>query len=655
MEDQQWLRHLLPLPREIDIADQLEVHPAQLRLCVTPDASALTEQAAAELHQLFADRAECALNGESFTITLALADDQGRLADTPITAERLQDLPNREQAYLIQPAGPNQLIIAALDGRGLYYGARTLYQLLAATLTPERVLVPLVHIVDWPDLDERGLWNFPEEDEWIPWMASLKLNYGKMTATHLAPIERDKPNQASIEREQMLEARSRAFNCAPYILHLNFLHDCGLYRAYPELAGKGESALTGRYLAHKEGNQHRAPCASQPKLIEILSEWMQSIAAQDARDISCWLSERPGQCECDDCTAVGQFVLEARAFVAAWQRTREQYPELEIRIFLSTTTLERDYRVLAELPAEVKVERACASGLERVLHQPRDLFANPLYESCAKAGRWIASYDVPIGVNGDVDTPEFKVPECSAHRIRDYVGQLYDRGYQGAYGMIAWAKLARETNGFNIAALAEWAWNGNGRSTREFAAAWATQEGLSDPEKFAEWAELMGPIEFDVFDSNFPLCYSQDEALEMVRHRQRPYLGEGMFRYYPSPEAFDAKKAICSQALEIADDLPTYFARETALVRTYVDLAHRIWQVAEHLALHDLHDLEDQEAIRDLLAVLHQAGEDNVAALRAWRSHLGPEPWHYRVHDALQGTERTVREIERFIAERYFY
>ena len=104
MEDQQWLRHLLPLPREIDIADQLDVHPAQLRLCVTPDANALAEQAAAELRQLFADRAECALNGKSFTITLALADDQGRLADTTITAARLQDLPNREQADLIQPA-----------------------------------------------------------------------------------------------------------------------------------------------------------------------------------------------------------------------------------------------------------------------------------------------------------------------------------------------------------------------------------------------------------------------------------------------------------------------------------------------------------------------------------------------------------------------
>ena len=123
----------------------------------------------------------------------------------------------------------------------------------------------------------------------------------------------------------MLAGRRRAFSYVPFILHLNFLHDCGLYRAYPELAGKGDGALTGRYFAHKQGNQHRAPCAAQPVLVDILQEWMESIAAQEAQEISCWFSERPGQCGCRDCTASGQFVLEARAFVSAWRRAQKKY------------------------------------------------------------------------------------------------------------------------------------------------------------------------------------------------------------------------------------------------------------------------------------------------------------------------------------------
>lgn len=648
MNDQQWLRHLLPLPREIVITDRVELDPSDLGIRTDDNAGPLAAQAVADLRQLFTDGANCMLDGNHFTLTLALADG-------PIDTSRLQALPNKEQAYLIQPIDQDQLVIAALDGRGLYYGARTLHQLLAATLTPESVTVPLVTIADWPDFDERGLWNFPYETEWIPWLASLKLNFGKMASTQLTPVERGKPNSATIDRDALLAAADRAFNYSPYILHLNFLHDCNLYRAYPELAGHGDSALTGRYFAHKEGNQHRAPCASQPVLVDILSEWMESIASQGGLDISCWLSERPGQCSCQDCTAIGQFVLEARAFVAAWQRARQKYAALEIRLFLSTTTLQRDWRVLAETPPEIKIERCCALGLERVRHHPRDLFANPLFDAHARDGRWIASYDAPIGVNGDVDTPEFKIPERSAQRIYDYVQQMRRRGYQGVYGMIAWGTLARETNGFNIAALAEWTWNGDGRDSREFAATWAVREGMANPEAFADWAELMGPIEFDVFDSDFPLCYSQDLALDMIRQRQRPYLGEGMFRYYPTPDAFAEKRALCRSALALAEDLPADCVHETTVVDSYIDLAHNIWRIAEFMATRDLREVQDQENLRSHLAALRIAGEANTLAIRTWRADLGPEPWHYRVHDALKSTERTVHEIGRFVDERYLF
>ena len=182
--------------------------------------------------------------------------------------------------------------------------------------------------------------------------------------------------------------------------------------------------------------------------------------------------------------------------------------------------------------------------------------------------------------------------------------------------MIAWGTLARETNGFNIAALAEWTWNGDGRDTREFAAAWAVREGMANPEAFADWAELMGPIEFDVFDSDFPICYSQDLALDMIRQRQRPYLGEGIFRYYPTPDAFAEKRALCRRALALAGDLPADCAHETTVVDSYIDLAHNIWQIAECMATRDLRDVQDQENLRGHLAALRLAGEANTQAIR---------------------------------------
>ena len=649
-----WINNLLPLPRDVSIATWVSYAPAAVSVRTRPEAGDVELQAAAELRQLFIDKAGVEPNGHDFQILLGVVDADGILDATAVDARPLRNVPNRDQAYLIQPDGNARLVLAALDGRGVYYATQTLIQLLERTVSSDSVSIPLATVRDWPDIEERGLWNFPDVAEWIPWMASLKLNYGKMADTRLATVERDRPNKADIDVDLMRSAARRAFNYVPYILHLNFLHDVGLFRAYPELAGKGDGALAGRYFAHKQGNQHRAPCASQPKLVEILTEWMESIAAQGAHEISCWLSERPAQCGCPSCTAIGQFVLEARAFTAAWRKAQERFPELQIRLFLSTTTSERDHQVVAEAPAGVKIERACAGWLERFPNHPRDLIANPLLDRSAVEGRWVASYDVPIGAFGRVDTPEYKLPERSAHRIRDYVEQLIARRFSGAYGMLAWQAFAREICGFNIAALAEWSWNGGGRDEEAFTTAWARRSGYDDPERVGRWAALIGPIEFDVYDSDFPFCYSWGQAIEMVDRRDRPVLGEGMFRYYASTEDFEHKKAVCTEALElVSDESYADLAHETDVVRSYIGLAESIFHIADLVAAVDLTDAPAQTQLLKAVTTLERAGADNASAIHTWRSGLGPEPWHYRVHDAIQGTEHTVAEIARIVRERH--
>lgn len=651
----EWKNYLLPLPKEIIIHKQVQINPSEIAIHNESDHDEQSKQATKELRKVFAERSNCVPKGDSFTIKLALPNKKDRIEDTDVDVSDLRELPNMEQAYKILPIADNCLIITAIKSIGLFYGACTIKQLLSATMCPRSVTIPIVNIRDWPDISERGLWNFPDEAEWIPWLASKKMNYGKMASTHLAPVERNKKNSATIDRELMIESQKYGFNYSPFILHLNFLHSLGIYQAYPELAGKGDSSLTGRYFAHKDGNQHRAPCASQAVLVDIIEEWMTSIAKQDGFDISCWLSERPGQCECLDCTMIGQFVLEARAFVTAWKRVKKVFPKLEIRLFLSTTTLERDYRVLHETPAEVKIERACAMGLERVTHKPRDLFLNSLYDHYASNGRWIASYDVPIGVNGDVDTPEFKLPAKSAHRVQDYVKQLYQRKYNGAYGMIAWHTLAKETDNFNISALAEWSWNTNGRSVREFSIAWATHQKIENTSLFADWSEIVGNLAFDVYDSDFPIAYSQGKIIDLIKERKRPYLGEGIFRYYESKKSFENKRVAFKRAQILAAELPPNYILETNIIGTYLDLAESIWHIAEILATNNLDQKKDQKEIQKWLKKLSLNGEKNINAIRVWRTSLGPEPWHNRVYDTITSTQQTVDEICSFINERYIF
>ncbi|OGD21128.1 MAG: hypothetical protein A2W03_03905 [Candidatus Aminicenantes bacterium RBG_16_63_16] len=662
-EARSWMRHLLPLPHEIAIKGKFALPPAELSIRLRENATEIEKQAAEQVRGLFKEKAGIAPEGKSFEIRLGVMEaGEGPDGGSNPRIRRLKTLPNNEQAYVIFPDGDNRLVLGGLNGRGVFYAAATLCQLLKPYLTPRRAVIPLAEVVDWPDLEERGLWNFPDPPSWIPWLAGMKLNYGKMADTRIQPVKRGEPNRAAINRDLMMKARLMGFNYLPYIIHYNFLKDSGLYSAYPEIAGAGDRALAGRYFAHKIGDEHRVPNASHPLFAKILAEWMMDIASQGAGEVSCWLSERPAESEDRETGTAGQFVWEARATVTAWKEVLKTHPDFKIRLFLSTTTSERYFRVLAETPPEVKIERACASWIERVPRAPRDLYVNALLDSYAAEGRWLATYDVPLGAYGRVDTPEYKVPCSSAHRIKDYLSQLYKRKWRGAYGMIAWddrlrpGVIAKETYEFNIAALAEWTWNIGGRSEKEFAAAWATREGYENPEAVGEWGELMGPVEFDVYDSEYPVLYSWGRAVNLIEERKRPVLSEGLFRYYEDRDAFDRKMSVCDKACAIAVEFKDpYLANETRVVRSYIGLAKHIFEIAEQVATEALSSLESQARLKENLKKLEDAGKENTSALRRWRSALGPEPWHDRFHDAVRGTETTVGEIRQIISGKYLY
>ena len=155
-------------------------------------------------------------------------------------------------------------------------------------------------------------------------------------------------------------------------VHLNFLDGWGLYRAYPELAGIGDGALAGRYFAHKTGAQHRCPDASNPLLVTLLAEWMEEICTHfrpgGVNEICCWLTERPAEDGRPSTAAVGQFVLEARAFVAAWDGGSGPGAE---RVLLTSYFFDR--AVEAGLATE---------GASDVTLAPRD-FLSKASEACA--------------------------------------------------------------------------------------------------------------------------------------------------------------------------------------------------------------------------------------------------------------------------------
>jgi hypothetical protein len=444
---------VLPRPQELTVDGYASVAHVRLRAAGSDYGDSAGARAAAELSAGLASWDWSCEVGSSevlyVVIGLVHQHDGGKVSwsggdadqlPPPPAAARLPKLPNCDQAYIIERAGADELHLAAMTGVGLSYAVQTLLQLFRPVLQARGQLgsvaarLPLPRVVDYPDVEERGIWGGLFTASRLDWMAGLKLNYANQGSS--PDFSRDRPVTAEMEPELMRHAAERGLRFVPEIVHLNFLDGTprgyGLFTEYPELRGRGDGALAGRYFAHggEVGDQHRTVNANHPQLVQVLAGWLEDIARQcpeGHQRVTCWLSERPCADEgAETAAAGGQFVLEARAFTAAWQQARLRYPGLSIRLFLSTTTSQRDEVVVAEAPADVGIVRCCILDAERLRAQPRDRFCNPALDNNATraAGnnkRWLGSDDVPLTCNGRVETPLFClpvrcVPDACLHR-----------------------------------------------------------------------------------------------------------------------------------------------------------------------------------------------------------------------------------------------
>ena len=88
--------------------------------------------------------------------------------------------------------------------------------------------------------------NGPENEPWMLWKSALKLNYGNQQSIPNDFTRGERVSQ-TMQPDLMAKAGLRGFRFVPQIGHLNFLSSENLFGAYPELAGRGDAALGGRY------------------------------------------------------------------------------------------------------------------------------------------------------------------------------------------------------------------------------------------------------------------------------------------------------------------------------------------------------------------------------------------------------------------------
>jgi hypothetical protein len=224
-----------------------------------------------------------------------------------------------------------------------------------------------------------------------------------------------------------------------------------------------------------------------------------------------------------------------------------------------------------------------------------------IFDDCARAGRWVAAWNVKAG-NHISD-------------IRNHLKQLHDGRWKGAYGYAGGPQ--------GIAAVAEWSWNVDGRSQREFLLAWATRQGYKDAARAADWLELIGPLAGYQYRSR----YTMRAIAGRIKARSLPS------HPFPAIHSFDERIQGAQQAVSMARELGDldWVAKAEGTV-AYYRLLKAIDRLSGQLAGADLSDARARQGLEAALAGFREAAAGNITASRektefgqAWADTIAAE------------------------------
>lgn len=533
-EAQQWLLHTVPLPKSASIASAVVVAPSEVAIVPAASTDVVALQAVKELREALR-LAEGAPNPPSpaFTISLVLGGPE---------AADLSALKNSEQASkVIVETGDTGLRVVALQPRGLYYAVKTLQQLIRPHASAESLRIPLLQMTDWPDMTDRGLWG-SDHFLWLRWMADRKLNIGEQISARSVSSDGAGHSWLKDGREPMVtEGPYYGLKPVPVVLHLEQVWSSGLFTYYPQLIGVG--------------GQYGAICYSQPEFINVLADWIVELRSLPfVEEIDVWMTENlhgDGGCQCPDCSLWNRDVLEANTIVAAWQQAKQRLGvPIGLRILTSEETESSNGAVFASLPAEVKVWYyhslyTYTSGRTGIVSRDTANYA--------ASGRY-------AGVCPSLASIGSPQPFQSAEFVKYRITEFVSKNLGGYIGYATPAPLVSFV-GYNVEASAEWSWNLNGRSTREFALSHAVRNGLTDPDTFADWAETVGKLEFDLNGSEWPTCEGRSYpgyVADLLRKGKLPGLGEaypgfrGPWGEFKSVQQLESGVVLAAKALKLS-------------------------------------------------------------------------------------------------------
>jgi len=613
-----WIRYTVPLPKSIKITGKVQVQGYQVQVKFQGDRDIVTDETLRELKTTLSIPDVPSAN-PAFTISLQIGGPEAEALKLmpPVEGEAPQPRKNADQAYRIYGPDTNgkELRVVALTSRGLYYAAKTLQQLVVAKKVKTTVTIPILDVTDWPDMSRRGLWgtdNFAH----LRWLADRKMNLCEQISAS-GVDEQGKPFARLKEGRDPLvtEGPKYAIEFSPVILHLEQSSQNGTIRAHPELKGKG---------AEHPG----VLCYSQPGVSDILAEWMVQLASlPHVTSIDTWMTEnlqgRNG-CQCDLCKGKEWPVLEARAIVTAWRKAQQKLGHpFTLRVMTAEATEDSNEHILAELPPDVQF--AYYHSLLTYITLRRPQLRNYIGRA-ASEGRW-------VGVVPNVSpTVGFCEPFTGAAFIDYRMTEYVDKDLSG---LIGYATPRVGLYKFNVEAAAEWTWNNKGRTTREFALSYAMRQGYKDPQKFADWSEIVGPVGWDVYGSGFPneeLRNATGPVAKRLKEGRLPKLGYVLWDAYPSPwgnitseQQLDADVESAAKGVQMAKEMGMQpYLQESLVVDGYIRALKALYELKQLVKPAGVPAAQRDEAHRWYLQYVDGLKQAK-AALPKWEDSVATE------------------------------
>ncbi len=560
---QAWIRHTVPLPKEIDITAKVRVPADEVTIVASDASDHLVKQAITELRAGLGHKATDTPRTASFTILLQLGGPE---------TESLAKLRNSDQACRIIPDGATLKLIAAAPP-GLYYAAKTMRQLMRPTLAGGSVDIPIMTMTDWPDMEDRGTWGTENYDH-LEWMSDRKMNIVEQISSVGVNDDGRGWGQHKGGREAMSTLGPKiGVKPVPAILHLEQVAGKGVFQHYPQLKGQGEC---------KEG----AICYSRPEFVNVLADWIVSLRnLPGVEEVDVWMAENmAGQkgCQCDKCKKEDRSVLEARVINAAFEQAKKRVNgRLGLRILTSEETEGANREVFDTLLPEIKIWYYHSLLTYTAGETP---MLRPYLEEYARKGRWIGVCPniVPI--------VHFAQPFTGPHFIHYRMNEFVDKQMSG---LIGYATPRMYYQYFLVEAAAEWSWNAKGRTPREFAASYAVRQGLKDPEKYADWVDVISPVAWDIYGSDWPNGELRESTPPRVAVRLRNgelgELGTDLWGVYRSPwsdiktvEQLNGNVAKAERAVKMARDLGIPACElESLIVQGYIRSLKALWELRQ--------------------------------------------------------------------------